>query len=214
MINNMFNIMKYLLYFLLFTNTLGYKLCVVGGSSGLGREIIYQALENNNKILALTNNPSEIKVPYRGGGLNNKDTINNMKCNDLTIDSYNNYNKYNYENIVFTLGGIPFKNDYSDTITKIILSNYNKNLKNIILISAYGVGTSLKDSNLGIKVMNNWYLQDVYRAKNKQENIVKNYGNKFNTNITIIRPKGLSYGINAYSIISREKLAKEILEII
>ena len=29
-----------------------FDLCIVGGSSGLGRELIYQSLQNNNKVLA------------------------------------------------------------------------------------------------------------------------------------------------------------------
>ncbi len=60
--------------------------------------------------------------------------------------------------------------------------------------------------------MNNWYLQDVYRAKNKQEKIVEEYKNKYNIELEIIRPKALSYGQNIFSIKSREKLAKEILD--
>ena len=210
----MVNFIKYFIFSLLFDSINSYDLCVVGGSSGLGREIIYQGLIKKNKILALTNNPSNIKVPYRGGGLKYQPTIDLIKNPDLIIDNYNNYNKYNYKNIVFTTGAKPFKVDYSDSITRQILSNRELQLDNIILISAYGVGDSIQNLNLGIQVMNNWYLQDVYRAKNIQEKIIGDYGVKFNTNITIFRPKGLSYGINAYSITSRETLAKEILEIL
>ena len=212
--------MKYLIYqlflfYFLLVNS--FNLCVVGGSSGLGKELIYQGLNKKYKILALTNNPSKINLPYRGGGLKEKDTKNSSNKNlllnkNLEIDNYNNFNKYFYENIVFTLGSGPFEKDYSDIITKDILKEKNQYLKKIILISAEGVGNSLENSNLGIKVMNNWYLQDVYRAKNKQEKIVEEYKNKYNIELEIIRPKALSYGQNIFSIKSRENLAKEILE--
>ena len=38
------------LILLFFYNISGFNLCVVGGSSSLGREIIYQGLQNNDKI--------------------------------------------------------------------------------------------------------------------------------------------------------------------
>ena len=71
-------------------------------------------------------------------------------------------------------------------LQKILLSNLDNKLDGIILVSAHGAGESLKDSNIGIKIMNNLYLRDIYRAKNSQEKI--------------------------YSIKSRQTLAREILE--
>ena len=58
---------------------------------------------------------------------------------------------------------------------KNILNCESLTLENIILISAYGVGNSLNNANPGIKIMNNLYLQDVYRAKNAQEELLNNY---------------------------------------
>jgi hypothetical protein len=201
----------------------------MGASSGLGREIIYQGLNKKNKknkknenmkILALTSNPNNIKIPYRGGGLNNKNNKNNKDSNlllrspNLEICKYNDFVNYNFSNIVFTSGAQPFQNDYSDILTKNILNSESLCLKNIVLISAYGVGNSLHNSNTGIKIMNSFYLQDAYRAKNVQEELINEYKkNNKETNIQILRPKGLSYGINMYGLKSRETLANEILEL-
>lgn len=190
-----------------------YDLCIVGGSSGLGRELIYQCLKNNKKVLTMSNNPDNIKVPYRGGGLQEKKSNKLIENINLDIINYDDFSKYNFSNIVFTTGSKPFKNDYSDQITKQILDYKNLNLQNIVLISAYGVGDSLNNANIGIKIMNNLYLQDVYRAKNEQEKLVNLYKKKNpNTNIYILRPKVLSYGENIYLAKSRENFAKEILE--
>ena len=61
--------------------------------------------------------------------------------------------------------------------------------------------------------MNNIYLQDVYRAKNVQEELLNNYKkNNPTTNIHILRPKALSYGVNLYSAKSRKTFANEILK--
>lgn len=191
-----------------------FNICVIGSSSGLGKEIICQSLEKNINVLALTNNPDKIYYPFRGKGLDenykSKTLINNPK---LIIDNYNNNNKYLYENLIFTTGAKPFQNDYSYELTKKILSEKKHILKNIILISAFGVGETLDQSNLGIKIMNNWYLKDVYEAKNKQEDFLKNYINQnSHIDLTILRPKVLSYGENIYNGKSRQNLAKEIID--
>ena len=203
-----------IILFNIFELSKSYNLCVVGGSSSLGREIIYQSIDYDNNIIALTNNPNKIKIPYRGRGL--EDNSNNNKIiysSNLLTDKYSNYNKYNFDKIIFTLGGTAFENDYSDIITEDIINNYKNTIDQIILISANGVGDSLKNSNIGIKIMNNWYLKDVYRAKNKQEEIIKNYNKKNkNCTINIIRPIVLTYGENIYNGLSREKLAQKILD--
>lgn len=205
-----------ILFLNIFKLSKSYNLCIVGGSSSLGREIIYQSINYNNNIIALTNNPDKIKVPYRGGGLDDKSENNKIIYNsNLLVDSYNNYYKYNFNKIIFTLGGKAFDKDYSDIITKNIIENYKKPINQIILVSANGVGDSLKKSNIGIQIMNNWYLKDVYRAKNIQENIIKKYAieNK-NCKVDIIRPDVLTYGENIYNGISREKFAEQLLDII
>lgn len=213
-------IFKHILYLLLslINNQIIYcfDLCLLGASSDLGKEIIFQGLNNKNiKILALTSNPNNIILPYRGGGLNNKNKNLLLRSPNLEISSYNNFVNYNFSNIVLTSGAKPFQNDYSDILTKNILNCHSLTLENIFLISAYGVGNSLSNSNPGIKLMNNLYLQDVYRAKNAQEELLENYKKKNpETNIKIFRPKGLSYGINIYGLKSRESLANEILEIL
>jgi len=205
-------LMKIFLLYITLVNC--YNLCIVGASSGLGKELIFQGLENNNKILALTKNPNNIKIPYRGGGLSRGETNICISSENLKVDTYENSYKYNFENIVFTTGAQPFENDYSDIITKNILSNNLTSLKNIILLSADGVAESLPKSNIGIKIMNNWYLKDAYRAKNEQEKIIQEYSYKYKKNILIMRPKALSYGVNLYGIKSRKKCAEEILEYI
>ncbi len=226
-------ILQSLLYFLLEINMIkALNVCIVGSSGGLGKELIYQCLKKQYNVLALSNYPENIKLPYRGGGLsydmNNKEYIfnnnldnnfleNNIKNNKLIINNYtnNNNNYIDYNNIIIACGGKPFQKDYSDTITNNILFNKNNEkckFKNIVLISAYGVGDSLANSNPGIKIMNNLYLQDTYRAKNIQEELVKKYKkNNPETNIKIYRPKALSYGTNIYSAKPREELAKKII---
>lgn len=192
-----------------------FNLCIVGSKSGLGSELVYQGLQSNKNILALSKNNDKVLIPYRGGGLDYKNTNKFIENDNLQTDYYENFNQYNFDNIIFTLGGKPFINDYSATITEKILTTQNNNLKNIVLISAFGAGETLQNANFGIKIMNNFYLKSVYDSKNKQEAIVNNYKlNNNNVNIIILRPKVLSYGKTIYNATSREKFAKTILKTI
>ena len=118
--------MKKFIFFAIINLINAFDICVVGGSSGVGKELIYQSLEKNKKVLALTNNPNKVCIPYRGKGLteiyNKNELITN---NNLILDKYKNSNEYLFKNIVFTTNGLPFRKDYSFNITKYILNNHN-----------------------------------------------------------------------------------------
>ena len=90
------------------------------------------------------------------------------------------------------------------------LNNLPENCKNVALVSAYGVGDSIENANLGIKVMNDLYLKEVYKTKNTQEILLNNYSGDVNK--LIYRPKALSYGKTLLDSTSRYDLAGRILE--
>lgn len=189
-----------------------FKLCIVGGSSGLGKELIYQSTtEKNHTVLALTSGKKPITFPCRENSFNEIMNQEEFKHPNLIVENYwGDVSKLNYENIVFTTGAKPFENDYSDELMEKFLDNLSEECKTITLISAFGVGDSIKKSNLGISVMNAWYLKDAYRAKNEQEKILNHY--KKNIKKYIKRPKALSYGKTQIESQSRKDLAKEVLD--
>lgn len=191
--------------------TNGLNLCIVGASSSLGRELIYQGVNDfNYKVTGITNSPNKICVPYRGPGLEDK-------SNDVTIiDHKLNIINYldempEYDSIIFTTGGTAFeKLDYSDKVMKKFLKNLSKQCKTVSLVSAYGVGDSIKGANLGIVAMRNWYLKDVYRAKEEQEKMLNDYEGDIKK--FIYRPKVLSYGDTNFESTTRFDLANKMLE--
>ena len=208
----------YSIFLLLFANLQvnAYKLCVVGASSGLGKELVYQASSNrNNTVLALTTKPF-LTTPCR---INSFTEIRNQPLyvtNKVVKENYwKDLSTFNYEHIVFTTGAKPFKDDYSDTLMCKILQKLPDSCKTLTLVSAYGVGNSLKKNELAIVAMNNWYLDDVYRAKNEQEKMI-NYNmfkNKYpNLKTFILRPRALSYGKTLLTSIPRQDLAGYILD--
>lgn len=189
-----------------------YNLCVVGASSGLGRELIYQGItERDIQVLGLSGISSKISMPCRENSFNEIKNQNIFEHPNLLLDSYwNNIIKYEYDNLVLTTSAKPFENDYSDILLSKILENLPDKCKTITLISAYGAGNTLEKSNLGIEVMNSWYLKDVYRAKNEQEKLLRNFRSR-KIEKYIYYPKALSYGDTKLESISRRNLAREIL---
>lgn len=195
----------------------GYQLCVVGATSGLGRELVYQAaLDKNMSVLALSGTSKPLTLPCRKNSFQeNKNLPPFINPNVERGNYWEDLSHCDYENIVFTTSAMPFKDDYSDLLLSKIIQNLPPSCKHLILISAYGVGDSLKTNEIGINVMNKWYLKDVYRSKNNQEELLnlKIFKTKYpDLKMSIYRPKALSYGATMLSSISRQKLAEDILD--
>ena len=189
-----------------------YDLCVVGATSGLGRELVFQSICDRDKsVIALTSNKNnKINTPYRGNTFDYEETNKTISHPNLFIESYWNNDIPTFKHIVFCTSAKPFEKDYSDSLTNKLLHQIPNTCKTISLVSAYGVGDSLDGANIGIKVMNDLYLKDVYRAKNEQENIISSFNNP-NIIKNIYRPRALSYGDTLLYSIPRSKLATEIL---
>ena len=189
-----------------------FDLCIVGASSGLGRELIYQSITNRNKkVLGLSRIQLPISEPYRGNSYEDIKQMPEIKSKNLSLDSYWNNITDQYDNLIFCTSASAFEKDYSDKLTKKFLDNIPESCKTISLISAFGVGNSLNQGNIGIQLMEKIYLKDVYRAKNIQENLINSYKKK-NVEKFIFRPKALSYGNTLFESTPRFELAEEILE--
>lgn len=201
-----------ILSLLSYSKSVAYNLCVVGAGGGLGKELVYQASLNRNKtVLALSGGNKRLTIPCRTNSFNE---INSQPLyfspNVRTSSYWLDISKHKYDHIVFTTGAKPFKDDYSDRLMVKFFQDFYKDCKSITLISADGAQETLKDSSMGIKVMNDWYLKDVYRSKNKQENILKD--NFPDIKKFIYRPPALSYGKTILKSVSRMDLAASILD--
>ena len=85
------------------TNSFTHDLCVVGATGGLGRELVYQAINVRKKnVLALTSNiNNKIYLPYRGDSFNYKTTNETFAGNNLVIDSYWISKPLEFKHIIF-----------------------------------------------------------------------------------------------------------------
>lgn len=194
-----------------------YQLCVIGATSGLGRELVYQAaLDKNMSVLALSGSSKPLCLPCRVNSFEELQSQPPFHNPNVERGNYwKDLSYYDYETVIFTTGASPFKDDYSDTLMSKVLTNLPPSCTNLVLISAHGVGDSLNPQETGINIMNKWYLKDVYRAKNSQEEMLrmKMFKMKYpKLKMTILRPRALSYGTTTIPSVSRQSLASDILK--
>lgn len=200
------------IFFNLIQYAFGYNLVVVGANSNLGRELVFQAVNDRNlEVLGLSSQTNILYQPSRVNSFN-PDSKNQLEFKSPKLTLYNYWSNIDqdYDHLIFCTSAKPFQKDYSDQLTQKLLQNLSPQCQSISLVSAFGVGDSLQQGNLGIQIMDNLYLKDVYRAKNQQELLINNFMDqpvkKF-----IYRPKALSYGYTILNSTPRESLAKEIL---
>ena len=213
----------------------GLRVHIVGISSGLGRELAYQALTEYDDIYisGMCSNPYKqvLHVPYREGGLSDKfnntyfhddNKLHLFPYDDMKIFSQSSFNTY--DALVFTTSGSAFaKYDFSDTLTLKTLSSISESCEYIQCVSAYGVENNWTQraqntpvgivEKIGIQGMKDFYLREVYRAKEKQETILKEFSKSNGIKVDIFRPKVLSFGeTRNICATPRERLARMMLE--
>ena len=193
--------------------TLGYNLAVVGANSNLGREIVFQAINDRSlEVLGLSSQTNTLYQPSRVNSFNpNTKNQPEFKSPKLTLYNYWSYIDQDYDHLIFCTSAKPFQKDYSDQLTQKLLQNLSPQCQSISLVSAFGVGDSLQQGNLGIQIMDSLYLKDVYRAKNHQEMLINSFYDQ-TVKKFIYRPKALSYGDTILNSTPRQHLAKEILD--
>lgn len=206
------NIVCFLMVILSLAESL--KICVIGSGSGLGKEIIYQGVnERQVDIIALSSTNKDTMIPCRTNSFSEIKNEERFYHPNIIKGSYwDSLDNLEYDHLVLTTSAKPFENDYSDSLTKKILQELPVRCKTISMISAYGVGETLKGSNAGIGIMNAWYLKDVYRAKNEQEKLLKEFSKFDKVKLKIYRPNALSYGDTLLDSTSRQRLASQILD--
>ena len=190
-----------------------FDIAIVGASGNLGKELVYQSILNYDKtVLGLTTKNNVFYKPSRIDSFNAKDTNEEFKNTNLVLQNYWDNITDDYENIVFCTSAKPFQKDYSTELFEKFLCHLSPKCKSISLVSAFGAGESIEEGNMGIQLMDRFYLKDVYKSKNSQEQLLKDYGKSIKK--YVYRPKALSFGKTFLDSTPREKLASDILNVI
>ena len=190
----------------------GFTVAVAGIRGGLGRELAAQALDRGMHVVGLvrpgtTSDP--VYAPNRQGWLSDTRVEPTLSSPELVLHETSEW--VNYDALVLCMSGRPFREDTSAEATEEICARLPPACGRVVLVSAHGVGSSRAESNLGIRVMADWYLKETYTAKERQEAIVRGLRG---VETRILRPKVLSFGHVPLNTIytRREDLAGPILD--
>lgn len=131
--------MRFIVYVALcLESTLAFhQICVVGASSGLGKELMYQSIVQHNKtVLALTNSPpSSITYPSRKNSFtenHNRDKFKNVK---LTVQNYWESNYHTYEHLIIATKSLPFEYDYTAALMERMIRYLPSSCKSVTWVA-------------------------------------------------------------------------------
>lgn len=195
--------------------TTSFTLGIAGVRGGLGRELASQAIEKNWRVVGFVREDKTLPVyePFRRGWLTDE-TKNLPEISSPKLSLALPDDRRQYDALVLAMSGKPFQPDTSVSTTQQLFRNLPPSCRSVVLVSAHGVSDSLKDANVGIKIMERWYLNDVYEAKKIQESLVQALPSHIG--VHILRPKVLSYGSIPFNDIytTRQDLAQQICTLV
>ena len=173
---------------------------IFGAHGGLGRELVEQSRERAHVPVAFVRRPSEhIYPPVRQGWLDPLEPRTPVPpFRNLTVrstESVDGASLADLDAAVFVMSGRPFVDDTSDGVVRRACAALPERCSRVCLVSAWGVGGSIASANVGIKVMRGGYLRSVYRAKETQEELVREWEDACPKRraALVLRPKVLSY---------------------
>lgn len=174
------------------------KTIAVFGASGLtASECVYQALQQGDKVVGLTRNPSNLKIPAGSGGNKAGSTLTDSNLTliggDVTkkADVDKVFEAANIDGVIVALGGKT--SDVGETMltdgTKnIIASMKEKGVKRLAVVTSIGAGDSESQAPFFFKVLMWTAMKKIFLDKNAQEEVTRNSGLEY----CIVRPGGLT----------------------
>ncbi|OUU50612.1 MAG: hypothetical protein CBC12_05315 [Candidatus Puniceispirillum sp. TMED52] len=197
-----------------------FTVTIAGAHGRLGRELVSQCLQRGWSVNGVVRRPEDpVFAPIRKGWLSPNEKEDSQRIpilsSNLTLTT-NTTCKSNTNGIVFVMSARPFSTKLemsvqNEVVRRLCGTARSTNCSKICLVSAFGSGDSLEGSNVGYKIMHDFYLKEGYAAKEEQERIVSKTPDM---DTLILRPKVLSFEkipMNNFAVV-RSELAEQILD--
>lgn len=173
------------------------------GASGLtAQEAVYQALQNGDKVIGLTRNPSKMTVPQGSGGDNAGKALASMPefSDNLTMiagdvtnlaDVNKIFESDSVDGVIVALGGKT--SDVGETMLtdgtqNVITAMKSNGVKRLAVVTSIGAGDSEDQAPFFFKVLMWTAMKKIFKDKNNQEAVVQKSGLEY----CIVRPGGLT----------------------
>jgi len=174
------------------------KTIAVFGASGLtASECVYQALKDGNKVIGLTRNPSNLKIPEGSGGAEAGNDFNDPNLTVIGGDVTNPadvakvFDAAAVDGVVVALGGqtkVVGETMCADGTTNVCDAMKTKGVKRVAVVTSIGVGDSKDQAPFFFRILMATAMSKIFVDKNNQEDAVNASGLEF----CIIRPGGLN----------------------
>jgi len=178
------------------------KTIAVFGASGLtSREVIYQALESGDRVVGLTRNPSNVKIPEGSGGESKSDLpiVNDdmtivggdvTKMSDVNA-AFDAAGSDGVDGVVIALGGKT--KDVGNTMLtdgteNVMAVMKERGIKRLAVVTSIGAGDSKDQAPFAFKILMMTVMNKIFEDKNAQEEAVRASGLDY----VIVRPGGLT----------------------
>jgi uncharacterized protein YbjT (DUF2867 family) len=173
------------------------KTIAVFGASGLtSTECIYQALKDGHKVVGLTRNPDNVKIPKGSGGDDADKPLTNPNLNVIAGDvtkqaDVDKVFAEGIDGVIVTLGGKT--KDVGETMltdgTNNVIAAMKKNgVKRMSVVTSIGAGDSENQAPFFFKVLMFTVMKKIFTDKNNQEEACRKSGLEY----CIVRPGGLT----------------------
>mmetsp|Transcript_25676 Transcript_25676/g.32366 ORF Transcript_25676/g.32366 Transcript_25676/m.32366 type:complete len:288 (-) Transcript_25676:210-1073(-) len=180
------------------SSMLSMKTIAVFGASGLtSSECVYQALKNGDKVVGLTRNPDNLKIPQGSGGAEAGKTLTDPNLTMIggsvtnPADVAKVFESGPIDGVIVGLGGKT--SDVGDTMLtdgtiNIMNAMKEKDVKRIAVITSIGAGDSKDQAPFFFKVLMATAMKKIFNDKNNQEKAVFESGLDY----CVVRPGGLT----------------------
>jgi putative NADH-flavin reductase len=161
------------------------RLLVLGGTGGTGREIISQALDSGHEVTAFVRNAGRLEVRHDHLRVLTGDVTEGSADLDAAMGGQDVVVSALGRGKSFQSGGL-----IARSMPHIVNSMQRQGVRRLIVVSAFGVGVTLRDVPLVPRIFIRLLLKDIYRDKNAGECELRSS----ELDWTVVYPSGLFDG--------------------
>ena len=195
----------------------GYVVGVAGIHGGLGRELAQQGVERGWGVRGLSEDATRrVRAPFRRSQLRDGTRYQRRAqlpyLDDARLRLVAERDFGDVDALLLTMSTRPFSEDRSHEVVARLCDALSPRCRFVGLVSAWGVGDSIRSAGPGIRAMRAWYLKDVYASKQRQELAVGALPSDVRREL--YRPRVLAYGALPWlpAATTREDLARRMLD--
>lgn len=143
------------------------QLLILGASGLTGHQLVKQALEKSHQVTAIVRDPAKLNVSHQnltvvtGDVLDEQALTNSLRGKDAVLSALGKGKSFKSSDLM------------TKSVTNLIYGMKTTNVSRLILLSAFGVGETFKDTNFIQKFFFKTFLKNIYSDKAKADSLLR-----------------------------------------